>query len=275
MEWRWGEDERGEERAWHQGDELRGSDEVSFLRKRGFEPIAILGAVVTILLHGGAIVGVTLYRRSLQAAEKPPPPPSYVVAQLLRLGKPIDPKKMPDKILPREATHKEEGVDLGADANDAPSKKQKKDEDRDSKVSDKMRRALGKAELLSEAQRQIDSEGEGDPNGVAGGTATKASGGDPYITKIADLWNRTWSLPSVIPRSEAQTLYVLVTLKIDAQGTLQLPLQFDRRSGNAVFDNSISAAWTAIKQLPQPPPDRFAAILAHGLRLKLNWKGLQ
>lgn len=242
-------------------------------RRRRFEPITLVGLVLTLLLHGGALVGVLLYRRALQAADKPPDEQSYVVARLVRLGKPRDPKKMPDKIVPQPAMKKEEGIDLTADASDAPSKKKKKDEDRNAQVGDKLRRSLDKAELLANAQREIEQEGS--PDGVVGGTARTASEGDPYMTKIADLWNRNWSLPAVIPRSEAERLYVLLTLRIDSSGRIQFPLKFDRRSGNPIFDNSIVAAWQAIQQIPQPPPDRFASILANGLKLKLNWKGLQ
>jgi len=232
----------------------------------------VIGLVITLLLHGGAVVGVLLYRRALQAAEKPPEAPSYVVAKLIKLGKPRDEKKMPDKVVPQAATKKEDGIDLSADASD-PASKKKKDEDRNATISDRLRRSLDKAELLARAQRESDEEGR--PDGVVGGTARTAREGDPYMTKIADLWNRNWSLPAVIPRVEAERLFVLITLRIDSSGTIQFPLQFDRRSSNPVFDNSIVAAWTAIKQIPQPPQDRFASILANGLKLKLNWKGLQ
>jgi len=243
------------------------------VRRRRFEPIAVLGLVGTILLHGGALVGILLYRRALLADQTPPPPVgSYVVAKLVRLGKPRDPNKLPNKIVPRESTRKQEGVDLTADANDAPARKRKRDL-RDTKIDDRLQHALDRAELLAQAQREI--EGEGSPDGVAGGTAKTAQEGDPYMTKIADLWTRNWSLPAIIPREEGKRLHVLLVLRIDAKGIIQFPLKFDRKSGNADFDNSIIAAWGAIKRIPIPPPDRFASILANGLPLKLNWRGLQ
>jgi hypothetical protein len=242
-------------------------------RRRRFEPITILGLLLTIGLHGGAVTGIILYRRATQAAPKQYDDQSYVVAKLVRLGKPRDEKKMPDKVVPQEATRKEEGVDLSADASDAPSKKKKKDEDRSAKVSDKLRHSLDKAELLAQAQKEVDQEGS--PDGVVGGTARSGREGDPWMTKIADLFTRTWSPPAVIPRDERERLYVLLRLRIDASGTLQLPIKFDRRSGNALFDNSIDAAWQSIKQIPLPPADRMALILGNGLKLKINWKGLQ
>ena len=55
----------------------------------------------------------------------------------------------------------------------------------------------------------------------------------------------------------------------------QFPLQFDRRSGNPHFDSSIALAWQRIRKIPIPPPDRLASILANGLALKLNWRGIQ
>ncbi len=245
---------------------------MSYGQSKRFEPIHILGILATIALHGGVVVGVILYRQALMAASNGPPPESYVVAKLVRLGKPRDPKMLPKKHIPQPATKKEETVDYSADADDAPNKTQKK-EKKDAKLSDKLRNSLEKADLLAQAQQEI--EQEGDPNGVPNGTATSAQAGDPYITKIADLWNRTWSLPAVIPSDEASSLYVLIVIHIDQNGAVQFPIQFDRPSGNTIFDNSITTAWKRIGQIPLPPPDRFASIMANGLALKLNWKGIQ
>lgn len=242
---------------------------MSLLRRKGFEPIAIWGLVVTVLLHGGAILGVILYRRALLAAQQAPPPGSYVVAKLVRLGKPRDPKKLPNKIVPRVATRKDEGIDYSADANDAPARKKKNQ----GKLSDRLRNALDQTAQFAAAQSDL--EAEGSPDGVPHGTATSAQDGDPYMTRIADIWNRAWSLPAIIPRDVAKTLYVLVVIRVDKDYNVQ-EIQFTRRSGNAHFDNSIAAAWRKIKQIPKPPTtDRYASYLANGLRLKLNWEGLQ
>ena len=234
--------------------------------------MAVFGFIVTLLLHGGSVGGIILYRASLEAAQRPAPPPSYVVAKLVRLGKPKDAKKMPNKRVPLAATKKVEGIDLTADANDAPARKKPK-KDRSAKEADKMQASLDRAELMAAAQQEIEQEGS--PDGVAGGTARTASEGDAYMTRIADLWNRAWSLPSIIPREEAKSLFVLLVLNIDKNGRLQFPLQFDKSSGNAHFDNSVKAAWKKIGKIPLPPPDRFAAILANGLGLKHTWRGLQ
>ncbi|MFH1132742.1 MAG: TonB C-terminal domain-containing protein [Pseudomonadota bacterium] len=239
-------------------------------QRNRFEPVALLGVAITILLHGGTVVGIILYRKALQAAQKPPPVPSFVVAKLLRFGKPKDPKKLPNKIVPTQATQTPRGVDYTADADSVPSKKTNKENRLE---SDRRRDALRKVELLAQAQKEI--EAEGSPEGVVHGSATEAGEGDAYMTRIADLWNRTWSLPIIIPHKEAKTLYVLVVLKIDKNGEIEFPIQFDRKSGNHHFDSSIEAAWRQIKTLPIPPPDRMASILAQGLALKLNWEGME
>ena len=245
---------------------------MSYGKKKKFEPVAIVGFIITALLHGGAVGGIFLYRARLDAAQKPPPQPSYVVAKLVRLGKKREEKKMPNKRIPQQNLRKEEVADYTADASDAPSRKKPK-KDRESKVADKMQRSLDRAELLAAAQQEIEQEGS--PDGVVGGTATRASDGDAYMTRVADVWNRTWSLPSIIPKEEAKGLYVLLVLHISKTGRIQFPLQFDRKSGNAHFDNSVKAAWKTIAKIPVPPPDRFASILANGLGLKHTWRGLQ
>jgi hypothetical protein len=239
------------------------------MRKRRFEPIALLGVFVTLLLHVGTVAGIFLYRRALEAAQKPPPAPSYVVARLIRKGVKKDPKKLPDKIVPQLSTQKKTGVDYTADAEAKPNKPKKK---KDAQIADRNRNALDKLDLLAKAQQEI--EAEGDPDGVVNGSASGRAG-DRYMTRIADIWNRNWSLPAVIPAATAKTLYVLVVIQIDKSGQIQFPIQFDRHSGNDHFDNSVIVAWRRIKRIPIPPPDRLASILANGLALKLNWRGLQ
>jgi len=241
-----------------------------YRRRRGFEPILFAGLFFTALLHGGA-VGLVLYLRHAAANATPPPDTgSYVVAKLVRLGKKRDPKQLPDKIVPREATVKAKGVSYDAEPDDKPRQRKKH---KDAKLSDRMRSALDRAAALSNPA--LNTQPEGDPNGVVGGTATKAGAGDVYMTRIADLWNRTWSLPSIIPREQAKKLFVKVVIEIDKTGKIKLPITFTRKSGNDHFDASVSQAWQRIKRLPLPPGDRLAAVLANGLKLKLNWKGLR
>lgn len=242
-------------------------------RRRHFEPVMIVGLVVTLLLHGGAVVGLILYKRAQAAAlAQAPPLGKYVVAKLVRLGKKRDEKKLPNKIVPQMPTEKVRGVNLDAAADDKPITK-RRPRNRDAKVSDKLRNSLDKAALFAKVQPDV--EQEGDPNGVRGGTATSGSKGDIYMTRLADLWNRNWSLPSIIGRDKAKKLYVLVVLRIDKGGRVQFPLKFDRKSGNAHFDASIIAAWKRIATIPLPPAERLASVLANGLPLKLNWKGLR
>lgn len=245
----------------------------TYRARRGFDAMAVLGLLLTLALHGG-IVGFIYVRKVAEAAQPPPPGDRYVVARLVRLGKKRHPKKLPNKVVSPPPTEKPKTVSYDADADDPPPRRVKAPpKPRDADASDRMRRALEKAAMLSEGDREI--EAEGDPNGVAGGTATEASAGDPYITRIADIWNRTWTLPAIIPADEAKGLQVLMVLRIDGQGNLKLPVEFDQGSGNAHFDASVKAAWARIRTIPAPPADRRASILANGLALKLTWKGLQ
>ena len=241
-------------------------------RKRRFDTMMFVGLIATLVLHGGALFGV-LYVRNAGAHEDVPPARKYVVAELVRKGKKRDPKKLPDRVVPVKATVEREVVDRSASADDRPVTKKRKDRPRHADLADKMRRAFRHAEFEDASARQSDVEG--DPHGVAHGTATQKRAGDLYMTRIADLWNRTWSLPSIIPSQDAKRLYVLIVVRIDATGTISFPIQFDRRSGNSHFDNSVRAAWQRIQRLPLPPPDRLAQILSRGLALKLTWRGMR
>ena len=242
-------------------------------RSRGFEPMAIVGLVFTLLMHGGAIGGVLWYRQAQANKAQPPPVGQYVVAQLVRLGKKRDPKKLPNKIVPQLPTRKPEGVSYDAEPDDKPKPKKRRRENRDAQLSDRMRSSLDKAALFAKVQPDVPQDG--DPNGVRGGTSTTGSAGDLYMTRIADLWNRSWSLPSIISPDAAKNLYVLVIVRIDSAGRVQLPIKFSRKSGNEHFDASIVASWTKIGTIPLPPGDRLASVLANGLALKLTWKGMR
>lgn len=239
--------------------------------RRGFEPMTLVGLLFTVCVHGGVVGAVVYLKRA--SASAPPPAEEYVVARLVRLGKKRNPKHLPKKVVPTPPTVKQETVSYNAEADDAPVKKKHKDKPKHAVVSDRMQHSLDKAALLERADEEI--EAEGDPEGVAGGTAATAEAGDPYLTRIADLWRRTWTLPAIIPREEASKLQVLMVLHIDETGAIIFPIEFDRSSGNEHFDNSIKAAWRRIRRLPMPPPDRLASMLANGLALKLTWKGLQ
>jgi len=240
-------------------------------RPARFEPVAIVGLVATILLHGGAVVGLVLYKRAEAEERKSAPQAQYVVAKLVRLGKKRDEKKLPNKIVPQMPTMKVRGVNLSADANDKPIAKPKRRK-RDAQISN-MQNSLDKAALFAKVQPDVQQEG--DPQGSRSGTASRGSKGDLYMTRLADLWTRNWSLPSIIPRDQAKKLYVLVVVRIDKGGRVQFPLKFDRKSGNAHFDASIISAWKRIGTVPLPPPERLVSVLARGLPLKLNWKGLR
>jgi hypothetical protein len=243
--------------------------------KRGFEPVMIVGLVMTVLLHGTLFVGVYLYREAeaKKRAAMPPPPGKYVVAKLVRLGKKRDPKKLPDREAPRMPTKKVRGVNLDADASDKGIKRKKKPRNRHAVVRNDLNASFDK--IRPHAEIQPDKEVEGDPNGSKYGTYRKGSKGDLYYTRIADMWNRTWSLPAIIQRADAKKLFVQVIVKIDAAGNIQFPVKFTRSSGNEHFDNSIRTAWKRIRKLPLPPEERKKSVLAHGLKLRLTWRGIR
>lgn len=241
-------------------------------KRRAFDPLALVGLLATLLLHVGLFGGAFYYAHASAASVAPAE--QYVVARLVRLGRKRERKRLPSKVVPpRPKAAPEKTVDYSADASDKPVQRKPEPKETSKDLQDRLRASLDKAKLLQQAEEAI--EAEGSEHGSASGTASTASSGDEYITRVADLWNRTWSLPSIIPKDEAQSLSALVVVMIDKAGNIQQPIQFDRASGNAHFDASIQAAWARIKQLPLPPPDRLASILANGLALKLTWKGLQ
>jgi hypothetical protein len=253
---------------------------------RRFDPVALWGLLASVITHGAiAAVVVQKHGCSLNDADANKGP-SFIAASLVKgnsMDAPMDvqgpmgeqtpkqKKALPDKVVPQQATQKPESLNLGADAHDKASTKKT---EKKLPVKDDLSSAFDRAKTLYDASQPSQTAAGSKKWGVRYGTANSGKG-DVYFTRIADLWNRNWALPAIIPGGEAKKLYVLVAIRIDSKGEIQFPVKFHRRSGNSHFDASVDTAWRKIKQLPIPPPDRFASILAHGLRLKLNWNGIQ
>ena len=140
----------------------------------------VLGIVVAIALHI-VIIGPFVYRAIVPSAaqeeEKPLVSRPVVQASLLKLGKPIDPKKLPDRLVPQTRTapkkqivaSKEDPSKVKPDAGPPPANAEDSDLVNLTAKSDPFAEDAGKKRPEEGHERGIDGCTETDPRKVRAG----------------------------------------------------------------------------------------------------------
>lgn len=231
----------------------------------------VLGVVVASLLHV-AFVAPYLVKilwpctpapMCLNVAEEKPAVARPVVqATLLKLGKPLDPKKLPDRFVPqaRTAPHKQlvasrEDPPVGRkDAGAPPPPPNTEDRTIENLIahSDPFAEDSGKPRIE-----------EGHPGGVDGGTETdpnKVKAGDMYAAQLDQFFSDRNHVPTIISVGEARRLCVVFEMRVGRNMTLwhvrQEPV---KSSGNPLFDDAARTMLLKLLDektaLPEPPKE--------------------
>ncbi|HEX3698416.1 MAG TPA: energy transducer TonB [Polyangia bacterium] len=207
------------------------------------------GLLVTLVLHG-AVLGAVRYAHS----QTPPPleiPRDFVVAKLVKLGKPREKFWLPRVVEPPtpQAPPPVLKVSENPNAVKAPPEAPRPD---NPQISKNLRRALDRARKL-EALADPEPD-EGQLNGSERGTANEASAGDEYATAIFEAIRRNWTEPSgLVSDAELARLTAEIRIRVGADGTIT-DSRLLHPSGNSYFDDSCTAAITATRKVPPPPP---------------------
>jgi TonB family protein len=191
---------------------------------------------------------------AIESHQKPPvPPPSVIAAEFVKLGKPFDPTKLPNRKVPPIAKRRPDGVVVSKDAQDQPEKpkeeeKEKPPDSQESLLDNLVERSKDFAEDIEPLEE------EGDPNGIREGTATEAKAGDIYRGQLAVFFRRNFSVPNVVQNPEKKRAIVAVVVASD--GVLR-SAEVSRSSGDPLFDQAALDAAQALIQsgasLPEPP----------------------
>ncbi|MEQ8276374.1 MAG: TonB C-terminal domain-containing protein [Deltaproteobacteria bacterium] len=216
---------------------------------RGF----VVFATLSVLLHGGAIGGVVAYQNLKPKARRPV---EAVTVELVRLGKPRDPKLLPRKTAPALAP-KDDGVALDT-GNKTKPEKRRKPQKKSPEMSDAARRMLeGSDARLDDALSKLDSEEpEGQEDGDIMGTAARAkNAATKYQAEIARTLKSKYVLPTTIPASQRRFLSAEVVLFIERNGTISR-YEIVKAHPNQAFMASVE---TMLKRTKLPPPPRELA----------------
>jgi len=233
--------------------------------KTGYEADEIaMGIAIAVALHLLPLGLIVLKAKfpTIMPTEVEPPAKSVIAASLLKLGKPLDPKQLPDRIIPRARTapHK----DVVASRDEA-----KKIPDAgappppDTKNSD-IQRLISKTDPFAEDAGK-DRPAVGHAEGVEAGTESDPSrvhAGDMYATQLSQFIHPRWTFPSVISQGEANKLCSVFQVSVSPRMVIwPLKQAAVRKSGNDLFDDSAREVLQKLldDRTPLPdPPDAVA-----------------
>jgi hypothetical protein len=235
----------------------------SSIFKTGYEGDEIaLGLCLAVALHAlpVALLALGAIFPSINDEPKEMPKP-VIAASLLKLGKPIDPKRLPDRIVPRapQAPKKE------AVASREDPLKQKPDAGPlpppDAKQAD-VDNLIKKTDVFAEDAGKVRPE-EGHPAGVAEGLETdpnKVKAGDMYAAQLTKFFHDRWQIPTVISQGEANALCVTYRISISQRMQIfSVQQEAIKKSSNELFDDSARSMFQKLLDdrtaLPDPPPE--------------------
>lgn len=248
----------------------------TLLRPQLPRPLTLFGGLMASgLVHIGVPLSIwwffqdagnTTSRRPLMDAD------AVIEARFVQLGKPIDPSQLPNRIAPQLEAATPEGVVVSEDPRIAATPPDA-GVPPPPRVTESLVRRLGdRAKAFAEMEAR--QEREGDPNGIAEGTATEARGGDLYRGQLYVFFRRNWMLPTVLSDEERDRLVTEIDLRIGEDLGIR-NFEVRRSSGNALFDQSVVEMLSNLQKsrVTVPPPPSEVAGQFIGRTLGLRFRG--
>lgn len=252
----------------------------SLLEKRPLEPgVFLLGSlfavgahvlIPTFLLASQWLLVLLGLAIPVGERERPKPPVDVIAAEFVKLGKPFDPRKLPNRQVPPEIKRRPEGVVVSPDAHEQPEPKPEEKKERPKEAKDSLLDNL--VDRTKDFAEDVQQEEEGDPEGIAEGTAKQAKLGDLYLGKLKIFFQKGWSVPNVVQNVDKLT--TIASVKISDDGHVE-SVEIQSPSGDPLFDQSVIDAVSALIQanatIPEPPPE--IASTYYGNTLPVRFRG--
>lgn len=217
------------------------------------------GLVLAIALHVAVVAAAFFLPRLLDrphALRKP------VIAHLVALGKPRDPRLMPRKEAepPAAAAPASVPEKAGAPSKSVPSSRQLTRQEL-------MERALAGAARRTKDEKP-DPERAGQESGSPTGSAANVEEGEKYFGEVEDRIHANYVVPSVISERERMYLSATVVIYIARDGSIVKHVM-TKPSGNTFIDQALVLALQRTR-LPAPPADLLKLVRDEGL--EINFK---
>lgn len=218
-----------------------------------------IGIAVALALHAIPVMLVYLkivHPLSSNLSDEQAVAVPVIAANVLKLGHPIDPKKLPDRLVPRQNQAPKKQIlasnqdPLHQDAGPPP----------DNAIDSPDRIKNPKNDPFAEDAGVARPE-EGSDAGMEGGLETdpnKVHAGDMYALKLSSFFHDRWTIPTVISKAEENKLCVVYEINISPR-MIVWHLRPDpiKKSGNDLYDDSARSMLQKLLDdrtiLPEPP----------------------
>lgn len=236
----------------------------------------VLGVVVAIALHLVAI-GPFVYKAVVpsdgasEEEEQPRIARPVVQAALLKLGKPLDPSKLPDRFVPQRRTAPKKQITA---SQEDPAKKADAGAPVPNAVDSDLQNLVDKSDPFAEDAGPPRPE-EGHEGGVDGGTETdpsKVRAGDMYATQLGQFFGQHLTVPSVISVGDERRLCAIYEINLGKNMVIwhvrSAPV---RGSSNELFDDAARSMLLKLldDKTPLPEPPKEVDELYRGRRIQI------
>ena len=219
------------------------------------------GLALAIALHVAVVAAAFFLPRLL---DRPRPMRKPVIAHLVALGKPRDPR-----LLPRKESEAPVATSKASVPEKSASSKDAHVAPRQLTRQELMERALaGAARRTRDEAPPPDPERAGEETGSPAGTAATAEEGEKYFGEVEDRIHANYVVPSVISERERMYLSATVVIYIGRDGSIVKHVM-TKPSGNSFIDQALVLALQRTR-LPAPPPELARVVRDEGL--EINFK---
>jgi hypothetical protein len=226
--------------------------------KTGYEGDEVaLGLALAIAIHAIPIILllISIFLPSHDAPDQELVAKPVIAASLLKLGKPLDPKKLPDRIAPKQS--QTNAKDLAASQNDPMHRQDAGAPPPDAKQTD-LQLLQARSDAFAEDAGKSRPD-EGFANGSDAGTETdpnKVHAGDMYAAQLDAFFRQRWNIPSVISQGEENKLCVQYQVNLSPRMVIwHLQEAPTKKSGNDLYDDSAKETLQKLLDDKTPLPD--------------------
>jgi TonB family protein len=204
------------------------------------------GLLITLALHGGVFAAIAAAR------EKEQPPlvinRDFVVAEMVKLGKPRDKFWLPRITQPQRSTAPPDSLKVAEDPNAKAAPKEAPRPD-DPTISKDLRRALDRAKKLEQLAVPEEPD-EGSLTGSKLGTSNHETG-DAYQAQVVGLLHQNYNFPAGINVDQINSPPE-IAFHIGSDGAIT-GVKLTKPSGNSFVDDACVDAAKLTGKVPPPP----------------------
>lgn len=220
----------------------------------------VISAAAHVLVLGTAVVWSTIHAAPRIDQTQP------IIAHLVRLGKPRDPKLLPRKW--RAPPPPKPAAVLPVKTKDHAMPKPRIKPRTSKRSVDPLAAAVNK--IADEYKDKVKpEEAPGAADGSKEGDAVTASEGDRYLALVQHEIHSNYKVPSIISDRERVYLNATVVIYVAPDGHI-LRRVVEKASGNQQFDDALLRAIDASNPLPPPPAGWRERFQTEGLGVKFK-----